>query len=106
MLRPDGPRDRAAASPLQVLPCRQLDFRRIIQEFFLHPVVKFLPAVVREGRDVIENQAAVLGVELRRPLRVPSAPSRAEPLDALPKPPPARRLLLPPSANQPHHPPS
>src|SRR6266851_429363 len=76
MHRDDGPRDHAAARHSQVLPCRQLDLRSIIQKLFLHSVVKFLPAVVRERGDIVENEAAVLGIEFSGSFRIPRAPTK------------------------------
>src|SRR5881296_2963423 len=85
MHRHDGPRDHAAASHVQLLTRRQLDFRCLIQKLFLHSVVIFLPTVVRERSHIVEDQAAVLGVELPGGFRISSAPSRAKAVDEFAK---------------------
>src|SRR5260370_18153123 len=78
MHRDDGPRDHAAARHPQVLPCRQLNLRSIIQKLFLHSVVKFLPAMVSERSDIVKNEAAVLGIEFSGSFRIPRAPGSTE----------------------------
>src|SRR5712692_7894110 len=100
MHRHNSPGDHAAASHLQVLTRRQLDFRGIFQEFLLHCIVKFLPTVVREGCNIVENQVTVLGVELRRSLRRSSAPSRAKTVDEFAERGVVCGLLLRPGANE------
>src|SRR5229473_4910944 len=98
MHRDDGPRDHAAARHSQVLARRQLDLRSIIQKLFLHSVVKFLPAVVRERSDIVENEAAILGIEFSGGFRIPRAPSRAEVVDELAEGSVVRGLLLRPGS--------
>src|SRR5438045_6562746 len=83
MHRNDGPGDHAPAVHLQILTGGQLDLRSILQKLLLHSVVKFLPAVVRKGSDIVENQVVVLCVEFRRSLRRSRAPSRAKVVDEL-----------------------
>src|SRR5713226_4715238 len=100
MHRHDGPRDHAAASHFQLLTRRQLNFRGIIQKFFLYSVVIFLPTVVREGSDIVENEAVVLGVELRRSLRISGAPRRAKAVDESAERSVIRGLLLCPGSNE------
>src|SRR5438132_8459667 len=83
MHRNDGPGDHVAAVHFQILTGGQLDLRSILQKLLLHSVVKFLPAVVRKGSDIVENQVVVLCVEFRRSLRRSRAPSRAKAIDQL-----------------------
>src|SRR5260370_10814464 len=93
-----GTRHHGGGRHSQVLRCRQLDLRSIIQKLFLHSVVKFLPAVVRERGDIVENEAAVFGIEFPGSFRIPSAPSRAEVVDELAKGSVVRGLLLRPGS--------
>src|SRR6266478_3760526 len=85
MHRHNRPGDHPAAGHLQVPTRRELDLRCVIQEFLLHSVVKFLPTMVRERSHIVENQAIVLGVELRRSVRRSRAPSLAIAVDELTK---------------------
>src|SRR6267143_1181307 len=100
MHRHNGPGDHAAASYLQFLARRQLDLRGAVQEFLLHSVMKFLPAVVCKRSDIVENQAVVLGIKSRRSFRISRAPSRTKAVDELPKCRVVRGLLLRPGANE------
>src|SRR6266852_1458771 len=94
------PGDHSAASHLQLLARRQSDLRGVIQKFLLHSVVKFLPPVVREGCNIVENQPVILGVELRRSLRRPRAPSCTKTVDEFTERSVVRGLLLCPGANE------
>src|SRR5882672_306579 len=100
MHRHNRPGDHPAAGHLQVPTRRELDLRCIIQEFLLHSVVKFLPTMVRERSHIVENQAIVLGVELRRSVRRSRAPSLAIAVDELAKGGIFRGLLLRPGSNK------
>src|SRR5216684_4016381 len=100
MHRHNRPGDHSAASHLQLLARRQSDLRGVIQKFLLHSVVKFLPPVVREGCNIVENQPVILGVELRRSLRRPRAPSCTKTVDEFTERSVVRGLLLRPGANE------
>src|SRR6266403_961681 len=100
MHRHNRPGDHPAAGHLQVPTHRELDLRCIIQEFLLHSVVKFLPTMVRERSHIVEKQAIVLGVELRRSVRRSRAPSLAIAVDELAKGGIFRGLLLRPGSNK------
>ena len=100
MHRNDGPGDHAAAVHLQILTGGQLDLRSILQKLLLHSVVKFLPAVVRKGSDIVENQVVVLCVEFLRSLRRSRAPSRAKVVDELAEVGFVGGLLLRPGPNE------
>src|SRR6267143_7154014 len=100
MHRHNGPGDDAASGHLQILASRQLDLQGIIQKFFLHRVVKFLPTVVSEGGDIVENEAIVLGVEFSRSLRRTRAPSLARTVDELAECGVVGGFLLRPSTNE------
>src|SRR5437899_4590911 len=100
MHRHRRPRDRPAAVHFQILARRQLDLRRALKELLLYAVVVLLPAVIRKGRHVIENQSVILGVELRWGLRVSGTPSGAIAVDELAKRGVVSSLLLRPSTNK------
>src|SRR6266851_4290803 len=100
MHRHNRPGDHSAASHLQLLARRQSDLRGVIQKFLLHSVVKFLPPVVREGCNIVENQPVILGVELRRSLRRPRAPSCTKTVDEFTERSVVRGLLLRPGTNE------
>jgi hypothetical protein len=96
------PGNRAAPRHFQVLAGGQLDLRGVVEKFFLHSVVKFLPAVVGKGSDIIENKAVILGVELRGSLRIPSTPGRAKAVYQLAERGIIRDLLLRAGAHKSH----
>src|ERR1700675_4669751 len=100
MHRDNGPGDHAGAGDLQVLAGRELDLRGVVQKFFLHPGFVVLPAVVGERSDIEENQAAVLGVELRGSVRGSGAPSSAKAVDQFPEGSVIGGFLLRASANK------
>src|ERR1700704_6239677 len=100
MHRHNRPGDHPAASHLQIPARRQLDLRGIIQKFLLHSVLKFLPTVVRKGRDVVENETIVLCVKLRGSLRRSRAPSRAKTVDEFAEGGVVGGLLLRPGSNE------
>jgi len=78
MHRDNGPGDHAAGGlTLRSFPAVSLISEALSRNSFCTPAWNFLPTVVGEGSDIVENQAAVLGVELSpgRPT-VPSAPKR------------------------------
>src|SRR6266852_2244298 len=100
MHRYNGPGNHAAASHLQVLTRRQLDLRGVIQKLLLHSVVIFLPTVVCEGSDIVENETIVLGIELRRSLRRPRAPRRAKTVDEFAEHGVVRGVLLCPGTDE------
>jgi len=58
-----GPGDVAVASNLEFLASGQREGFDVIEEFLADPSVVFFPAVVGEGRNIVEDQAVVLGVE-------------------------------------------
>ena len=62
----------------------------------------FLPTVVRERSHIVEDQAAVLGVELPGGFRISSAPSRAKAVDEFAKRSVVRGLLLCPGSHERH----
>src|SRR5260370_7994665 len=93
-------RDQPSERHLQVLTRSQLDLRRAIQKLLLLPLVVLLPAVIRKRRHVIKNESVILGVELRRRVRCPRAPSRAIAVNQLPKGGVIRGLLLRPGSNE------
>src|SRR5260370_17026168 len=90
----------SAVCRLQLLARRQSDLRGVIQKFLLHSVVKFLPPVVREGCNIVENKPVILGVELRRSLRRPRAPSCTKTVDEFTERSVVRGLLLRPGTNE------
>src|SRR5271156_3969001 len=59
---------------LQILARAQCRALRIVKEFSLHPVVIFLPAVIRKRGHVIKNQPIILGIKSRGVVRVVRAP--------------------------------
>src|SRR5260370_22419911 len=94
------PRNCPTAAHFQVLTRSQLDFRRAFQKLLLHAVVVLLPAMVCKRRNVIKNEAVLLGVELRWSFRRSSAPSHAVAVYELPKGGIVCGLLLCPGANE------
>src|SRR5260370_35586796 len=100
MHRYDRPGDHPAASHLQVLTRRQFNLRSIIQKLFQHSVVILLPAVVREGSYVVENEAIVFCVELSWRLCRSRAPSYAKAVDEFAKRGIVRGFLLCAGANE------
>src|SRR6266481_1449524 len=85
MHRHNRPCDHPAAGHPQILPCRQLDLRGSIQKLLLHSIVILLPPVVGERCYIVENEAIVLRIELRRSLRRSRAPRRTQTVDQLAK---------------------
>src|ERR1700675_2796814 len=94
------PGDHSAAGHLQILTRRQLDLRSIIQKFLLRSVVIFLPSVVGEGSDIVENEAIVLRIELRRSFRISRAPRHTKSVDELAKRGVVGGLLLRPRSDE------
>src|SRR6267142_2779392 len=69
------PRDHSAPRHPQVFASRQLDALGGVQKLFLDAVMIFLPAMVGERGDIVENEAVLLCVKLRRRFRVSRAPT-------------------------------
>src|SRR5690242_5247744 len=98
----DRPGNRPAPRHSQVLPCGQLEFSGTVKEFLLYSVLKLLPPMVRERGHVIENEPAILGIELRGSLRRPRTPGRAQIVDQFAKRGIIRSFLLRPRTGKGH----
>src|SRR6266849_2152406 len=83
------PRDHSAPRHSQFFACCQLDALRRLQKLLLDAVLIFLPAMVGERGDIVENKAVILRVELCRRFRVSSAPCGAKTVDE-----PAKRGVI------------
>src|SRR5580704_12965296 len=76
-----GPRNGSVPRNVQILARGKGSTRHVCEDSFLHPVVVFLPSVIREWGYIVENQAVVLRIKLRRGVRVASAPCGAVGID-------------------------
>src|SRR2546426_2743652 len=97
------PRDHSAPRHLQVFASRQLDALGGVQKFFLDAVMIFLPTMVSERGDIVENEAVLLRVKLRRRFRVSSAPCGAITIDDVPESGVIAGLLLRAGTNERQH---
>src|SRR6267142_2852401 len=75
------PCDHSAPRHLQVFAGRQLDTLGGGQEFIIDAVMILLPTMVSERGNIVENEAILLRVKLRRFFRVSGAPGGAITID-------------------------
>src|SRR6266850_8367504 len=97
------PCDHSAPRYLQVLASCQLDALRRLQKLFLDAVLIFLPAVVGERGNIVENEAVLLRVKLRRRFHISSAPCGAITIDEPPESGVIAGLLLRAGTNKRQH---
>jgi len=81
MHRHRRPCNRAAPANLQVLAGGKTSSRHVGKNFLLDAVVIFLPSMIREWSNVVENQTILLGVKLCRSVGVQRTSSRAVRID-------------------------
>src|SRR5216684_6473572 len=97
------PRDHPAPRYFQLFACGELDALRRLQKLFLDAVMIFLPAMIGERGDIVENEAVLLRIKLRRRFRVSSAPCGAITVGELAKHGVIAGLLLRAGTNERQH---
>src|SRR5262249_48751308 len=88
------PCDGTAASDLQIFARGERTGNHVGEKILLHAFAVLLPTVVGEGRDVVEDEASILGVKLRGFVRVEGAPGGTVVVDELAEVGGVRSLLL------------
>src|SRR5438445_6480850 len=72
-----GPGDGAAARDFQIFAGSERSGGDVVEEIFLDAFSVFLPIVIGEGREIVEDAASILRVKLGRLVGIAAAPGGA-----------------------------